>query len=138
VAVTVSAFQLHNHVIEDRNEANEDDPPTPISAATLATVSSISRPSIVRRSQAVVARASVGHWLLITSIDLLLNAPDNVIRLLVIFGILCDGNRVGPIESKLLSIGNQFFNAGVRSDHTCNREGPSYIQAPPWSDPVCT
>jgi hypothetical protein len=112
----VSAFQLHNHVIEDCNEANEDDPPTPISAATLATVSSISRPSIVRRSQAVVARAAVGHWLLITSIDLLLNAPDNVIRLLVIFGILCDDNGV---ESKLFLIGSQLFYARhtwVRSD----------------------
>jgi hypothetical protein len=61
------------------------------------------------RPQATIARAAVGHWLLITSVDLLLNAPDNIIRLLIIAGLLCEDVdcliRWNPFESHIVLTG---------------------------------
>ena len=64
----------------------------------------------VRRPQTMVARAAVIRWLLITSVALLLNAPDNIIRLLILVGLLCEdcAIRWNPFESPLAYSSNRF------------------------------
>jgi hypothetical protein len=66
----------------------------------------------IRRSQADIARSAVGRWLLITAIGLLLNAPDIIIRLLALVGLLCEDCIIqwNPSESRLVLSSECFDN----------------------------
>jgi hypothetical protein len=71
----------------------------------------------VGRTQAAVARKAVGHWLMITSIDVLLNAPDIAVRFLALVGLLCEDSVIqwNPLESNL-TFSSEYFYSRIMSD----------------------
>jgi hypothetical protein len=79
------------------------------------------RPAIGR--QASVARTAVGHWLVITTVGLLLNAPDTTIRFLTLVGLLCEDCAIpwSTMESRLI-LSSKFIGS-IDSDVCLQIEG---------------